>query len=101
MINVNNKKVSDTMSNTTKSRFATDTSGLSAKQKAMAAYDDETPSSFRKEVMYESEGVTISEKLTIRKNAAVHAMDMAGLQDDGFEAKRWRKLAWELKSTRI
>ena len=82
-------------------RFEVDTSGMTKKEKTMAAYDEETPSSFRKEVMYECEGISRAEKITLRRNASVHAMDMAGLQDDGFEAKRWRKLAWELKSNRI
>ena len=40
---------------------------MTAKEKIMASYDEETPESFLKEVMYECEGVTKAEKLTIRR----------------------------------
>ena len=82
-------------------RFVVDVSGMTEKEKKMASYDEETPSSFRKEVMFECEGISRAEKITLRRNASIHAMDMSGLQDDGFEAKQWRKLYWELKSNRI
>ena len=74
---------------------------MTAKEKIMASYDEETPESFLKEVMYECEGVIKSEKLTIRQNAAVHAYDMAELQDNGFDSKPWKRLSWSLKKNRL
>ena len=73
---------------------------MTDKQKVMASYDDETPESFLKEVMYECQGVSRSEMITIRKQAAVHAQSQA-LLNTGFESREWRKLAFELRSNRI
>ena len=74
---------------------------MTEKEKMMATYDEASPKSFLKEVMYECEGVAKSEKLIIRKNAAVHAFDQAQLADNGYDASEWKKLAWTLQKNRI
>ena len=73
---------------------------MTDKEKVMNSYDDETPESFLKEVMYECRGVSRSEMITIRKQAAVHAQSQVDL-NSGFEAREWRKLAFNLRSNRI
>ena len=73
---------------------------MTDKEKVMNSYDDETPESFLKEVMYECASVSRSEMITIRKQAAVHAQCQVML-NNGFESREWRKLAYELRSTRI
>jgi len=74
---------------------------MTDKEKRMASYDEETPKSFLKEVMYECEGLVKGEQLTIRKNAAVRAFDMIQLQDNGFDASEWKRLAWNLNKNRV
>jgi len=74
---------------------------MTAKEKIMNSYDEESPKSFLKEVMYECEGVAKSEKINIRKNAAVHAFDQIQLSDDGYTAGEWKKLAWSLQKNRL
>ena len=74
---------------------------MTDKEKTMARYDEETPKSFLKEVMYECEGVVKSEQLTLRKNAAIRAFDMIQLQDNGFDANEWKRLAYNLNKSKI
>ena len=74
---------------------------MTAKQKAIQGYDEETPDSFLTEVMYECEGVTRAEMLTIRKQAAVHARSQALRATNGYDKREWNKLSFELKSNRI
>ena len=81
-------------------RFSVDTSGMTDKEKVMDSYDNETPDSFLKEVMYECEGVTKSEKITIRKNAAIHANDMSMLAESGYDRREWRRLSFNLNRSR-
>ena len=74
---------------------------MTEKEKTMAKYDEETPKSFLKEVMYECEGNVLSEQLNIRKNAAVRAYDMIQLASNGYDATEWKRLAWNLNKNRI
>ena len=74
---------------------------MTDKEKTMAKYDDETPKSFLKEVMYECEGCTKAEQLNLRKNAAIRAFDMIQLQDHSYDASEWKRLAFALNRNRI
>jgi hypothetical protein len=74
---------------------------MTDKQKAIQGYDEETPDSFLTEVMYECEGVTRAEMLTIRKQAAVHAQNQVLRASTGYEKREWRSLSFELRSNRI
>ena len=95
------RKRDDNTNNKTKKRFDVDKSGMTDKEKVMAKYDEETPKSFLKEVMYECEGCTKAEQLALRKNAAIRAFDMIQLQDNGYDANEWKRLAFNLNKNRI
>ena len=66
----------------------------------MTECDELTPSEFQKEVMYEQEGVTKAEALSISKQAAIKADGYARLARLNGESKLrndWNNLAWDLR----
>ena len=76
---------------------------MTEKEKTMAKYDEETPKSFLKEVMYEQEGVVKSEALNISKQASIKADNyarLAKLNGENRMRNEWYNLAWELRKAK-
>ena len=73
---------------------------MSDKEKFMSECDEMTPSDFQKQVMYEQEGVTKAEALSISKQAAIKADSyarLAKLNGENRMRNEWYNLAWELR----
>ena len=73
---------------------------MSNKEKFMSECDEMTPSDFQKQVMYEQEGVTKAEALSISKQAAIKADSyarLAKLNGENRMRNEWYNLAWELR----
>ena len=73
---------------------------MTKKEKFINECDELTPSEFIKEVMYEQEGVTKAEALSISKQAAIKAENYARLAKANGENRmrnEWYNLAWDLR----
>ena len=73
---------------------------MTKKEKFINECDELTPSEFIKEVMYEQEGVTKAEALSISKQAAIKADSyarLAKLNGENRMRNEWYNLAWELR----
>ena len=76
---------------------------MSNKEKFMSECDEMTPSDFQKQVMYEQEGVTKAEALSISKQAAIKADSyarLAKLNGENRMRNEWYNLAWELRKAK-
>ena len=76
---------------------------MSDKEKFMNECDEMTPSDFQKQVMYEQEGVTKAEALSISKQAAIKADSyarLAKLNGENRMRNEWYNLAWELRKAK-
>ena len=76
---------------------------MSNKEKFMSECDEMTPSDFQKLVMYEQEGVTKAEALSISKQAAIKADSyarLAKLNGENRMRNEWYNLAWELRKAK-
>ena len=76
---------------------------MSDKEKFMSECDEMTPSDFQKQVMYEQEGVTKAEALSISKQAAIKADSyarLAKLNGENRMRNEWYNLAWELRKAK-